>query len=225
MVALSHAHRARAGLRRPPDESKPFVEVSGRKGLGVKADDLLDRADRQGARRGRARATRSCRADETPRTAETIGDRRGALLPGQVLAHQGDRVRHRRGAELRGRERAVPAVRRGARQQHLQKLQRARRPRRGRRCAATLRRRPPTPLDRRGRRRRCGPWCSKRRGSTKSSSRWCGRSNSSVLAKYAFGLAQAFNAVLSHASRSSTRSASDVRRWRAAAISLLTAGS
>ncbi len=42
MVALSHP-TARA-LGYPEDDSgKPFVEVSGRKGLGVKADDLLDR--------------------------------------------------------------------------------------------------------------------------------------------------------------------------------------
>jgi len=41
MVALSHATARELGY---PDESaaKPFVEVSGRKGLGVKIDDLLD---------------------------------------------------------------------------------------------------------------------------------------------------------------------------------------
>jgi arginyl-tRNA synthetase len=45
MVALSHA-TARALGHAPPadsdDAKRPFVEVSGRKGLGVKADDLLD---------------------------------------------------------------------------------------------------------------------------------------------------------------------------------------
>ena len=60
MVALSHATARELGYdaehRRRP---KPFVEVSGRKGLGVKTDDLLDRADRQGRRRGRASATPS----------------------------------------------------------------------------------------------------------------------------------------------------------------------
>lgn len=44
MVALSHTTAAELGY--PPEESsghrKPFVEVSGRKGLGVKIDDLLD---------------------------------------------------------------------------------------------------------------------------------------------------------------------------------------
>jgi arginyl-tRNA synthetase len=45
MVTLSHATARELGYT-VPDESdearKPFVEVSGRKGLGVKADDLLD---------------------------------------------------------------------------------------------------------------------------------------------------------------------------------------
>jgi arginyl-tRNA synthetase len=44
MVALSHATARELGYP-PPDETeakKPFVEVSGRKGLGVKIDDLLD---------------------------------------------------------------------------------------------------------------------------------------------------------------------------------------
>ncbi len=44
MVALSHATARELGY--PPaqgdDQTKPFVEVSGRKGLGVKIDDLLD---------------------------------------------------------------------------------------------------------------------------------------------------------------------------------------
>jgi len=45
MVALSHATARELGYDVPPegDEArKPFVEVSGRKGLGVKIDDLLD---------------------------------------------------------------------------------------------------------------------------------------------------------------------------------------
>ena len=42
MVALSHATARELGYE-PEDAGKPFVDVSGRKGLGVKADDLLDR--------------------------------------------------------------------------------------------------------------------------------------------------------------------------------------
>ena len=46
MVALSHATATELGFAPQTgseDAKKPFVEVSGRKGLGVKADDLLDR--------------------------------------------------------------------------------------------------------------------------------------------------------------------------------------
>ncbi len=46
MVALSHATARELGFAPPPDSdeaARPFVEVSGRKGLGVKADDLIDR--------------------------------------------------------------------------------------------------------------------------------------------------------------------------------------
>jgi arginyl-tRNA synthetase len=45
MVALSHATAKELGYETPQDgdeAAKPFVEVSGRKGLGVKIDDLLD---------------------------------------------------------------------------------------------------------------------------------------------------------------------------------------
>ncbi|CAN5724832.1 arginine--tRNA ligase [soil metagenome] len=43
MVALSHATAAELGYDTSEVADRPFVEVSGRKGLGVKADDLLDR--------------------------------------------------------------------------------------------------------------------------------------------------------------------------------------
>ena len=46
MVALSHATARELGYAPAPhseDTKRPFVEVSGRKGLGVKADDLLDK--------------------------------------------------------------------------------------------------------------------------------------------------------------------------------------
>jgi arginyl-tRNA synthetase len=44
MVALSHATARELGYEQPGEGEgvKPFVEVSGRKGLGVKIDDLLD---------------------------------------------------------------------------------------------------------------------------------------------------------------------------------------
>jgi arginyl-tRNA synthetase len=43
MVALSHATAREMGYDTSGEADRPFVEVSGRKGLGVKADDLLDR--------------------------------------------------------------------------------------------------------------------------------------------------------------------------------------
>ncbi|MGE3843593.1 MAG: arginine--tRNA ligase, partial [Vicinamibacterales bacterium] len=43
MVALSHNTARQLGYDAASDDTKPFVEVSGRKGLGVKADDLFDR--------------------------------------------------------------------------------------------------------------------------------------------------------------------------------------
>jgi arginyl-tRNA synthetase len=43
MVALSHSTARELGYDTSEDSDRPFVEVSGRKGLGVKADDLLDR--------------------------------------------------------------------------------------------------------------------------------------------------------------------------------------
>ncbi len=42
MVALSHATARELGYPADEDATRPFVEVSGRKGLGVKIDDLLD---------------------------------------------------------------------------------------------------------------------------------------------------------------------------------------
>ncbi|OLC45131.1 MAG: hypothetical protein AUH43_16850 [Acidobacteria bacterium 13_1_40CM_65_14] len=42
MVALSHATARELGYEGSEEAKKPFIEVSGRKGLGVKIDDLLD---------------------------------------------------------------------------------------------------------------------------------------------------------------------------------------
>ena len=64
--------RARAGLRPRRRRGKPFVEVSGRKGLGVKADDLLDRlrdkAAAEVARRNTELAPRATRSRSPSRS-------------------------------------------------------------------------------------------------------------------------------------------------------------
>jgi arginyl-tRNA synthetase len=71
MVALTHATARELGYEPSEDSGKPFVEVSGRKGLGVKADDLLDRlADKASGEVASRNAEFT--ADDVARTARTI---------------------------------------------------------------------------------------------------------------------------------------------------------
>ena len=71
MVALSHATARALGYEPDTADGKPFVEVSGRKGLGVKADDLLDRLIETAAAEV-ARRNVELSAAEVRRTAEAI---------------------------------------------------------------------------------------------------------------------------------------------------------
>jgi len=74
MVALSHATARELGFAPAPDSEeakRPFVEVSGRKGLGVKADDLLDTVIRKAADEVRSRNT-ELSADDVDDTARAI---------------------------------------------------------------------------------------------------------------------------------------------------------
>ena len=58
MVALSPRCCVELGIKLSPEEQKrPYVEVSGRKGLGVKADDLMDRLEQQALAEVRSRHT------------------------------------------------------------------------------------------------------------------------------------------------------------------------
>jgi arginyl-tRNA synthetase len=69
MVALSHATARELGYETAAEDSKkPFVEVSGRKGLGVKIDDLLDLLTRKAG----AEVT-SRNPEFTPEECERIG--------------------------------------------------------------------------------------------------------------------------------------------------------
>jgi arginyl-tRNA synthetase len=71
MVALTHNTARELGYDSQEDSGKPFVEVSGRKGLGVKADDLLDRlADKASAEVARRNPESS--PEDVRRTAEAI---------------------------------------------------------------------------------------------------------------------------------------------------------
>jgi arginyl-tRNA synthetase len=75
MVALSHATARELGFAPAPDSEearRPFVEVSGRKGLGVKADDLLDTVMQNAGREVAARNPELADA-ERMRTAQMIG--------------------------------------------------------------------------------------------------------------------------------------------------------
>jgi arginyl-tRNA synthetase len=75
MVALSHGTARELGFAPPPDSEdakRPFVEVSGRKGLGVKADDLLDAViQKAGAEVSKRNAELS--EAEVQKTAQMIG--------------------------------------------------------------------------------------------------------------------------------------------------------
>jgi arginyl-tRNA synthetase len=71
MVALSHATARELGYDTAADADRPFVEVSGRKGQGVKADDLLDRLTGKAATEV-AKRNAELTPDETHRIAAAI---------------------------------------------------------------------------------------------------------------------------------------------------------
>jgi arginyl-tRNA synthetase len=71
MVALSHATARELGYDTSTEADRPFVEVSGRKGLGVKADDLLDRL-RDKAAGEVTRRNPELQPDEAKQIAEAI---------------------------------------------------------------------------------------------------------------------------------------------------------
>lgn len=71
MVALSHRTARQLGYQADGEDDRPFVEVSGRKGLGVKADDLLDQLVAK-AREEVEQRNPDMPADERQRVAEGI---------------------------------------------------------------------------------------------------------------------------------------------------------
>ena len=71
MVVLSHSTARELGYDTSIDADRPFVEVSGRKGLGVKADDLIDRLTDKAIQEVVKRNTELAQ-DEARKTAETI---------------------------------------------------------------------------------------------------------------------------------------------------------
>jgi arginyl-tRNA synthetase len=71
MVALSHSTARELGYDTSASADRPFVEVSGRKGLGVKADDLIDRLTDKASGEV-AKRNPDLSAEETRRIAESI---------------------------------------------------------------------------------------------------------------------------------------------------------
>jgi hypothetical protein len=101
------------------DKKKSYIEVSGRKGFGVKADDLIDKLIAATQAEVDARQTGDRRGGARQKIAEqiAIGALRYFML--KLHAQLGHRLRLQRRAQLRGRDRTVHSVRRRAHPQHL----------------------------------------------------------------------------------------------------------
>lgn len=214
MVALSRATARALGYAVEADSGKPFVDVSGRKGLGVKADDLLDRVT--AAARAEVRARNAEMTDgEADRTAAVIAAAavrycmirysRGKMIAfdiDEALSFEGESGPYLqyaavRAAKILDRLRAADGVDEAA-------------------VAAALPDLPPDALD--------DPdgedlWALALEASRLDEvvDQAVRTLEPSVLAKYAFGLAQAFNAFY-HRCPVIAEKRRDVRLWRAAAV-------
>ncbi len=219
MVALSHQTAQQLGYAPPPDSDaakRPFVEVSGRKGLGVKADDLMDILQKTAAEEVRKR-NEEMREAEVARTAQQIGTAavryfmvkfsRGKVIAfdiDEALSFEGESGPYLQYAAVRANNIFLKIqARDGVGEREL---------------LAALRDTPPAEL----------------LGENDGHELWslvleAARLDEvveqvvktlefSVLAKYAFGLAQAFNAFY-HKAQILNEERTDVRRWRAAGVS------
>ena len=215
MVALSHATARALGYRDAGSESStPFVEVSGRKGLGVKADDLLDqvteRAEREVGARHADLSTDDCR-----RIAVIIGTAavryfmikfsRGKVIAFDVdeaLSFEGETGPYLQYATVRARR-------------ILEKL----RDRDGVETTALLESLASTPTDHLASKAGDELWDLILESSRldEVSEQAVRTLEMSVLAKYAFGLAQRFNGFY-HSSPVIAEENEAVRRWRAAGV-------
>ena len=99
MVALSHATARALVYADTEADGKPFVEVSGRKGLGVKADDLIDQMIATARSEGAWRHADLSDDGLRPHRGDDR-DRGAPVLPGEVFARPRHRIRYRRGVEL-----------------------------------------------------------------------------------------------------------------------------
>ncbi len=216
MVALSRATaRALGYLDTDSEAGKPFVEVSGRKGLGVKADDLLDQVTERAEREVAARHA-DLDPDERRRIAVMIGTAavryflikfsRGKVIAfdiDEALSFEGETGPYLQYATVRARK-------------ILKKL----RDRDGVETSALLERLASTPAESLTTEAGDELWdlileASRLDEVTEQAVRTL---ELSVLAKYAFGLAQRFNGFY-HSSPVIAEKNEAVRYWRAAGVS------
>ena len=120
MVALTPRCAAELGYTlSEEDKTRSYIEVCGRKGFGVKADDLLDQLI---ASAKNEVDSRHPQLTEAERLSDRYADRhrRAALLHAEVHQAVGHRLRLQRSPKLRRRNRPLRAVCRSPRHQHLQ---------------------------------------------------------------------------------------------------------
>jgi len=218
MVALSHSTARELGYDTQADSDRPFVEVSGRKGLGVKADDLIDRLTDKASQEV-ARRNPDLPPDETRRTAEIIAI--AALRYFMVKFSRGKVIVFDIDEALSFEGESGPYVQYAAvRGNNIFNKLRERTGLDERAVIDALATTPPDAID---------------SGTDESHDVWglvleAARLDEvvdqavrtlelSVLAKYAFGLAQAFNAFY-HRYPILNEEREDVRIWRAAAVAL-----
>ncbi len=218
MVALSHATARELGYAPAADSDdakKPFVEVSGRKGLGVKADDLLDTLIKKAGTEVAKRNPELSEADHL-RIAQMIGIAavRYFMIKfsrGKVIAFDLDEALSFEGESGPYIQYAVVRA-----NNIFQKLEQ----RDGldeKALLATLATVPPAELT--GENGDHELWALVLEASRLDEvvEQVIRSLEFSVLAKYAFGLAQAFNAFY-HRAQILNEERDDVRRWRAAAV-------
>ncbi len=214
MVALSRSTARALGHAAGADDGKPFVEVSGRKGLGVKADDLLDQVTARAEQEVTARHPDLAQG-ERRRIAGIISTAavryfmikfsRGKVIAfdiDEALSFEGETGPYLQYAAVRARK-------------ILQKLQ-ERSGVAAADIAGSLGRLPDAPL--------AGPAGDELWGLVLEASRLDEVADQavrtlelSVLAKYAFGLAQRFNGFY-HSSPVVAESDEATRLWRAAGV-------
>ena len=227
MVALSHATARELGYQIAPesdDAKKPFVEVSGRKGLGVKIDDLLDLLTDKASARSRRSAIPSSPPPSAAASASQIAVAairyfmlkfsRGKLIVFDIeeaLSFEGETGPYLQYAVVRANN-------------ILHKLQRARRADRSRRRRRARRPAPASSSAEPGRSgrpaRASGRSSSRRRGSTRSSNRSSGRSNSRCWRSTRSGSRRLFNAFY-HRYPILNEEDAERKRWRAAGVVVL----